>query len=282
MPSGEPEVSVLIPLFNGGSRITDTVKSALANTDIHMEVLVHDDGSHADPRRHLEALLADPRVVYTRWSTNRGAASSWNHLVDAAQAPFVKVLPQDDLLVPGSLRAQLDAIRSSGAVVVAGRRRLMTRKGRTVGPPFGLQGLLGLHDRVAVLRTALRIGGNPVGEPGAWLFSREAAGADSFREQDGYAIDLGFLLAILRNGLLYGSRDVQSLFRVSNTAWTARVADQQVDDLSRVLESHLPAEELSASLVRRAIPVMRRRSLARRGIYALIGGFNGPEESSDV
>lgn len=273
------EVSVIIPLYNPGLELRDTLHSVLGGSGPSVEVRLLDDGSSVDPRGLIEDFLEDPRIVFKRSTTNRGAAWTWNALVEATNGRFIKLLPQDDLIATGSLQKQFDALRESSATMVAGRRRLMTRGGRAFGPPFGLSGLLGLRPREAVLEAALREGGNPVGEPGAWLFRRDAGIRTPFRASCGYAIDLAFVLDVLRSGPMLGLEGIHSFFRVSNTAWTAQTAGTQVSDFVAVLQDAsgeaCGTSSQFAPVVRRA----RRRAVGRGLVYRLAGGrppSNGP------
>lgn len=272
MTSARSRVSVLIPTFNPGAEIRSAVASVLSQDGVDVAIHVLDDGSYADPERHLGDLLADRRLTYRRSSHNRGAAATWNELVASADAPYVKILPQDDLLAPGSLRSQVDALQRSGAVMAAGRRRLMSSRGRIFGPRLGLSGLIGLHERPDVVGAALRIGGNPVGEPGSWLVDREVAGLVQFRPDAGYAIDIAYIFDLLHHGPLAGIDAVQTYFRVSNTAWTSRLEANQIDDFLNVVAGANKESLLDHPSTRNVIRVARRRSWLRKMIYRVAGG----------
>lgn len=272
MTSTRSRVSVLIPTFNPGAEIRSAVASALSQDGVDVAVHVLDDGSCADPERHLGNLVADPRLTYRRSSHNRGAAVTWNELVASADSPYIKILPQDDLLAPGSLRSQVDALERSGAVMAAGRRRLMSSRGRLFGPRLGLSGLIGLHERRDVIGAALRIGGNPVGEPGSWLVDRRVAGLVQFRPEAGYAIDVAYIFDLLHHGPLVGIDAVQTYFRVSNTAWTSRLEANQVDDFLQVVAGANKESRLDPISTRNVIRAVRRRSWLRRMVYRVAGG----------
>lgn len=277
MTSSDTRITVLVPTYEPGPEVRAAVESVLTQGDVTVDVTILDDGSRVGPERHLREILDDPRVAVRRSSVNRGAAATWNDLFASATAPYVKLLPQDDLLAPGCLRSQLDALRGSDAVVAAGRRRLLTRKGRRFGPALGLSGLEGLRTRQEVIDATARSGGNPVGEPGSWLIDREAATTVRFRKEAGYAVDLAYLLDLLARGPLVGIPSVHTYFRVSNTAWTSRLAREQVNDVVRLLDEvrHGDTDDASARRIGRTI---RRRSLARRAIYLVLGGSR-PEGS---
>jgi glycosyltransferase involved in cell wall biosynthesis len=251
----------------------EAVASALAQEGVNLEVLVLDDGSPTDQMRFVEEFVQDPRVQFERWATNRGAAVSWNALLERSIGHFVKVLPQDDRIAAGALTEQCAALRVGGIALAAGRRRLMTRSGRPAGPPFGLRALTGTRRLEAVLTMMARTGGNPVGEPGSLLTHRELAREVGFSPGHGYAIDLGFIIGLLRQGDLHGFRSVHAFFRVSNDAWTARLVDQQTDDFMRLFDEAVHGLEEFQSRRVAVERTARRRSRYRRTAYRLLGGM---------
>ena len=121
-----PEVSVVIPTRNRARLARRAVASALAQSGVAVEVLVVDDGSR-EPFRP----PPDPRVTILRNASSRGVAAARNMGLDAASAPWVALLDDDDYWAPEKLSTQLDAARIAGAgfaycsaLVVAGGRAL--------------------------------------------------------------------------------------------------------------------------------------------------------------
>ena len=57
-----PAISVVIPLFNKGGTIEDTVASALAQTFSDLEILIVDDGSRDDGPVRVRG-IKDPRII---------------------------------------------------------------------------------------------------------------------------------------------------------------------------------------------------------------------------
>jgi glycosyltransferase involved in cell wall biosynthesis len=101
----KPLVSILVPAYNAGPWIADTLRSALAQTWPRKEVIVVDDGSTDDTvavARQFES--ADLKVVSKK---NEGAAATRNHLLSLSQGDFIQWLDADDLLSPGKVERQL-------------------------------------------------------------------------------------------------------------------------------------------------------------------------------
>jgi len=125
----ELEISVVVPTRNRWALLADcSLRSALAQEDVALEVVVVDDGS-TEPRPANLRALDDPRVRVVRRESSGGAAAARNAGVAAARAPWIAFLDDDDLWSPRKLRAQLDAAERAGArfaftgVVVLDERR---------------------------------------------------------------------------------------------------------------------------------------------------------------
>lgn len=102
-----PRVSVVIPSYNYGAFVAETVESALAQTVRPHEVIVVDDGSTDDTRARL-APYAD-RVRYVH-QANRGLSAARNHGIAEATGDWIALLDADDLWHPEKTALQLRAL----------------------------------------------------------------------------------------------------------------------------------------------------------------------------
>ncbi len=105
-------VSVVIPTYQRAALVGDAVRTALAQRDVDVEVLVVDDGS-TDGTAAAVAAAADDRVRYLPQARNRGLCATRNAGVAAARAPWLAFLDDDDGWRPGKLAAQLDALAAA-------------------------------------------------------------------------------------------------------------------------------------------------------------------------
>ena len=110
-PSGNPAISVVIPLYNRTDRIGAAVESVLAQSFPDFELIVVDDGSTDDGPAVVEA-VDDPRVRLVRQDRNRGANAARNEGIRQARAPIVTFLDSDDVFLPDKLRIVRDAFAS--------------------------------------------------------------------------------------------------------------------------------------------------------------------------
>lgn len=106
-----PVVTIVIPLFDGGRFIDETLRSVLTQTYRRFEVVVVDDGSTDDGPGIVRAHLSDPRVQLVQ-NPRLGVAEARN--VGAARASvhstYLVFLDADDLWDPEALATLVDAV----------------------------------------------------------------------------------------------------------------------------------------------------------------------------
>jgi glycosyltransferase involved in cell wall biosynthesis len=131
-----PDVSVVIPTRNRAVLLLQALRSALAQKEVSIEVLVVDDGSDDGTRASVEA-VADSRVKLLVNDRSQGVASARNRGVAHAVGSWIAFLDDDDLWAPDKLSLQLGSARNTGAAwayagAVAVDERLRVISG---GPP---------------------------------------------------------------------------------------------------------------------------------------------------
>jgi glycosyltransferase involved in cell wall biosynthesis len=100
-----PDVSVIVPTYNGAATLAEAIESIRASAceaAAHVEILVVDDGSTGEIPRFED-------VVHLR-RENGGPAAARNTGLARASAALVAFLDDDDLWLPRKLRVQLDAL----------------------------------------------------------------------------------------------------------------------------------------------------------------------------
>ena len=104
----------MIPTWNRLLLVEDAVKSVIAQTYAHWELIVVDDGSTDGTAEHLEALgesrlrvLSLPQTGHLGQVRNRGAA--------AGSGELIAVLDSDDLWLPQKLELQIRALADTDA-----------------------------------------------------------------------------------------------------------------------------------------------------------------------
>lgn len=100
-------VSVVIPSYNRGHCVADSVASALAQTVRPLEVIVVDDGSTDDTKTVCARFTAPVRCIH---KSNGGVSSARNVGLAAARGDWIALLDADDLWPPEKLEVQLAAL----------------------------------------------------------------------------------------------------------------------------------------------------------------------------
>ena len=99
-----PLVSIVIPNYNGGLFLLESVSSALAQDYPNFEIIIVDDGSTDNS---VEVLDSFRNKIIVIEKENFGAASARNLGILAASGEFVAFLDSDDLWEPNKLTMQM-------------------------------------------------------------------------------------------------------------------------------------------------------------------------------
>jgi glycosyltransferase involved in cell wall biosynthesis len=103
-----PLVSILIPAYNSQEWIADTIRSALAQTWQHKEIIVVDDGSKDGTLDVLRQFESD--LVRVHCQPNQGAAAARNKAFSLSKGDYIQWLDADDLLAPDKLANQMKVV----------------------------------------------------------------------------------------------------------------------------------------------------------------------------
>jgi glycosyltransferase involved in cell wall biosynthesis len=99
-----PQVSVIIPVYNGDRYIVQAVESVLSQTFTNLEIIVVDDGSTDRTHQVLQPYIDRIRYIYQE---NQGAAAARNLACELAQGEFLAFLDADDYFLPDKLAKQI-------------------------------------------------------------------------------------------------------------------------------------------------------------------------------
>ena len=97
-------VSVVIPAYNAQATLGETLRSVLAQTHRHLEIVVVDDGSTDGTWQLMQEFDAAIRTVR---QPNAGLAAARNAGLVAAQGDFIALLDADDLCEPERIAVQI-------------------------------------------------------------------------------------------------------------------------------------------------------------------------------
>lgn len=107
-------VSIIMPSYNTGRFIKETIESVLAQSYSAWELIIVDDCSTDDTDDVVMAFLTDSRIRYIKNETNRGAAVSRNRALREAKGKWIAFLDSDDLWMPDKLEKQIAFMTENG------------------------------------------------------------------------------------------------------------------------------------------------------------------------
>lgn len=165
-----PLVSILVPCFNAGNWLAQTLESALAQDWPAKEIIIVDDGSTDDSLAVARSYAA--RGVRVISQTNQGASAARNAALAASRGEWIQYLDADDLLAPDKLSRQMRLALEVGPDML-----LSARWARFIESPAGAQPVscplcTDAAPREWVMR---KLGGHDMMHPAAWLVSRRLA-----------------------------------------------------------------------------------------------------------
>jgi glycosyltransferase involved in cell wall biosynthesis len=91
----KPLVSILLPAYNAEAWLSDTLRSAIAQTWQEKEIIVVDDGSADQTLAIARQFESDRLTVVTQ--KNQGAAATRNNAYSLSHGDYIQWLDADDL-----------------------------------------------------------------------------------------------------------------------------------------------------------------------------------------
>ena len=122
-----PRTSVIMPVYNTGERVVDSIRSVLAQTDGDFELLVLIDASPDDASDHVARFLSrspDARVRVFDNAVNRGVSAVRNQGLEAARGRWIAFIDSDDAYRPEFLASMHRAAAGTETDVVLCAHRI--------------------------------------------------------------------------------------------------------------------------------------------------------------
>lgn len=108
-------VSIIMPSYNCGNLIEETIRSVQTQTYQNWELIVYDDNSTDDTVKRVSAMLEkDDRIQLFCNVYNSGAAVSRNNALRHAKGRWIAFLDSDDLWEPTKLEEQIAFMEENG------------------------------------------------------------------------------------------------------------------------------------------------------------------------
>lgn len=223
-----PALSVVVPAYNNGRTLAETLRSILDQDDQDLELIVADHASSDDTRAVMDSFRGDARVTLLDTPAGGGAGRNWNRVTEAARGEYIKLVCGDDVLRPGVLRRQINLLESEGAVLTACRRDIVDASGHTLKSGWGLRGLDAPMPGAAAVRRSVLAGSNLFGEPASVMMRRrDLEESGGWFDRFPYLIDQASYSRVLLRGGFVPDPEVGATFRMSSTQWSVALVRQQ-------------------------------------------------------
>lgn len=112
-----PLVSVLIPCYNAGRYIGETLESVFQQTWQNIEVIVVDDGSKDNSADVIRSFRRPSLKLVEQ--ANRGQTAALNACLDHARGDLVQYLDADDLIAPDKIALQIARLMNAPRAVAS-------------------------------------------------------------------------------------------------------------------------------------------------------------------
>lgn len=106
-------VSIIMPSYNTGKFIKETIDSVLSQSYQNWELLIVDDCS-SDNTEEIVGNFQDDRIKFYKNEINQGAAHSRNRALKLAKGRWIAFLDSDDLWSNNKLKDQVDFMEKNG------------------------------------------------------------------------------------------------------------------------------------------------------------------------
>ena len=119
MSGNAPLVSVIVPCYNIAPFVAETIRSVIAQTYQHWELILIDDGSKDNLAEAVQPFLKDARIQF-HVRKNQGVSAARNNGIALAKGDFIAFLDSDDVWLPEKLHRQLEIFHTYPDVGICG------------------------------------------------------------------------------------------------------------------------------------------------------------------
>ena len=126
-----PLVSVIIPTYNRGWILKETIESVLAQNFTNFELIVVNDGSTDNTQDILNSYKKDIIVLQ---QNNKGVSAARNMGIASASGRLIAFLDSDDLWLSKKLSIQIDFFNANPDALICQTEEIWIRNGIRVNP----------------------------------------------------------------------------------------------------------------------------------------------------
>ncbi len=129
---GKPKISVVMPVYNGGKYLKQSLKSILNQTYKNFELIVVNDGS-TDSTAKILTTINDKRLKIIHNIYNVGVAKSLNRGLKIAKGDYIARCDSDDINFKKRFKIQIDFLdKHLSYALVGSNAMLIDEKGKKI------------------------------------------------------------------------------------------------------------------------------------------------------
>ena len=147
-----PLVSVIMPMFNSGRFIKQSIQSILSQTYKNFEYIIVDDGSLDCSWEIAEGFQKkDSRIYLIRLTKNQGVSAASNIALQYANGKYIARMDADDISTPERFSLQVRFMETHPEVgILGGGIRYMDETGKLLGTPPMFHGDLSIRWHILI------------------------------------------------------------------------------------------------------------------------------------
>ena len=269
-----PFVSICTPTFNRPELLARTIRSVLSQTHTNLELIITDNSAD-DASEKVVRAFNDPRIRYERNETNLGFIKNILKSVSLAKGKYIKVLMDDDLIMPQAIELMVDACEKNPSVgVVMAPMSLIDNDDKRIYPHFYIFRKMtyryrfqvgdGIVPGARILKEFL-VHDYPCCVPSGLLYRAECLQKlGTFDPDSGFALDVEIAMRIAAHYDFYYIDQVLTAFRYSGVSLTSSIHSQGSDV---AVFYYITRKTLSDPAAMRRFPVEEHPKLIRDSIF---------------
>ena len=201
-------VSIIVPVYNAGPYIEETISMVYAQTYTDWELILVDDCSSDDSRERIRAFMekpeADGKIRLIEKNINEGAAKARNTGMEAAVGRYIAFLDADDVWMKDKLQKEMAFMKEKDAAFVFTAYEFGDENALPTGKVVQVPDTLTYHEalsRTVIFTTTV-------------LLDTQKTGRELIRMPAVKSEDSATWWKILRNGYTaYGLNEVLAIYR---------------------------------------------------------------------
>lgn len=204
-----PLVSVVMPTYNCGKYISQSIDSVIAQNISNWELQIVDDGSTDNTKEILKPYLKRyPKIYYYRLPQNGGPAVARTEAIRRATGKYVAFLDSDDVWTTNKLEKQIAFMEKTGALFSCAAYAQMDEDGNGLG-------VVMVPPKKTNYQKCIRLS-NPIGNLTA-MYNQEALGkleVPMIKKRNDFAL---WLQILKKTDFCYGMDDVLGTYRLGRS-----------------------------------------------------------------